>query len=376
METKDNLVELGLRRPSAAQTAAAMTPPATSDAALAVFVDRLLGLLLELPPDAETRDTDTFRQKVEVFRAATADTSRRMELPRVIEACLMTCEAYFRTSLKYHKAREAEFTEIVSILREAAKIAVGDASEFNAQMVASSERFNRLGQLDDVRELKHRLAAEVHVLRKTVDEKQQRDQRAYIQLNQRVESLQARLVEVEEEAALDPLTRVANRRGFQRSLARMLSQAKGQHVPLSLAMIDVDNFKIINDTHGHPIGDRVLLCTAQWLTKGLRQTDFVARYGGEEFAILLGAATAAQVEDRMREVVAGIASSSYEYELLGKKEKVRFTVSCGLTDLQDGDTEETLIQRADEALYDAKRKGKNRVIVKKRSALKSLLSWT
>jgi len=140
-------------------------------------------------------------------------------------------------------------------------------------------------------------------------------------------------------------------------------------------MIDVDDFKQINDTHGHPIGDRVLLCTAQWLTRGLRQTDFVARYGGEEFAVLLGAATVGQVEDRMREVVAGIAGSSYEYELLGKKERVRFTVSCGLTDLQDGDTEETLIRRADEALYDAKRKGKNRVTVKKRSALKSLLSW-
>jgi diguanylate cyclase (GGDEF)-like protein len=350
-----------------------MSPAA--DSPLTAFVDRLLGLLVEIPPDAESQDTDKFREKVESYRAAATDASRRMELPRVIEACILTCETYFKTSRRYHRSREEEFTEIISILREAAKVAVGDGTEFHAQMVASSERFNRLGQLDDVRELKHRLAAEVHVLRKTVDEKQQRDQRTYIQLNQRVESLQARLSEVEEEAALDPLTRVANRRGFQRALARMMSQAKAQQIPLSIAMLDVDNFKVINDTHGHPIGDRVLLCTAQWLTKGLRQTDFVARYGGEEFAVLLGAATAAQVEDRMRDVVAGIASSSYEYELLGKKERVRFTVSCGLTDLQDGDTEESLIQRVDEALYDAKRKGKNRVIVKKRSALKSLLNW-
>lgn len=374
MDTRDNLVELGLRRPSPLNVAA-MAPPGTVDGPLGVFVDRLLALLLDLPPDADPADTEKFRQQLAGYRAAAADLSRRMELPRVIEACTITCETYFRTSGRYRRAREAEFTEIISLLRDAAKIAAGDASEFHAQMVASSERFNRLGQLDDVRELKHRLAAEVHVLRKTVDDKQQRDQRTYIQLNQRVESLQARLSEVEEEAALDPLTRVANRRGFQRALARMLSQAKAQQVPLSLAMIDVDDFKVVNDTHGHPIGDRVLLCTAQSLTKGLRQTDFVARFGGEEFAVLLGAATAAQVEDRMRDVVAGIAASNYEYELLGKKERVRFTVSCGLTDVQDGDTEETLIQRADEALYDAKRKGKNRVIVKKRSALKSLLSW-
>ncbi len=371
METREELVELGLRPHGAG--AAVLTPPA--DIPLGTFVDRLLGVLIDIPPDAEARDTDKFRHQIEIYRATAADVSRRMELPRVIEACIMTCESYFRTSNKYRKARDTEFTEIIAILREAAKVAAGDGSEFHAQMLASSERFNRLGQLDDVRELKHRLAAEVHALRKTVDEKQQRDERAYIQLNQRVESLQARLVEVEEEAALDPLTRVANRRGFQRTMARMFSQARAQQIPLALAMIDIDNFKQINDTHGHPIGDRVLLCTAQWLTKGLRQTDFVARYGGEEFAVLLGAATAAQVEERMREVVAGIAGSSYEYELLGKKERVCFTISCGLTDLQDGDTEETLTQRADEALYDAKRKGKNRVLVKKRSTLKSLLSW-
>lgn len=369
---KDNLVELGLRRPDASTAVLSGDVPSS---ALATFVDKLLALLVTLTPEAETQDTTRFRDQMEAYRAVVASHDRYMEVPRTIESCIATCETYFRTSLKYHRSRESEFTEIISILREAARVAVGDSSDFHSQIVASTDRFSHLGQLDDVRELKHRLAAEVHVLRRTTEEKQQRDQRAYIQLNQRVESLQARLAQVEEEASLDALTRVANRRGFQRTLARMFEQARSQQIPLSLAMIDVDNFKAINDTHGHPIGDRVLLCTAQWLTKGLRQTDYVARYGGEEFAVLLATATASQVENRMREVVAGIAGSSYEYELLGEKERVRFTVSCGLTDLQDGDTMEKLIERADEALYDAKRKGKNRVVVRKRSALKSLLSW-
>jgi diguanylate cyclase (GGDEF)-like protein len=371
METRDTLVGPGLRPPG--PHAGMLTP--SSDGPLATFVDRLLGVLVTIPPDAGTSDTERFRQQIDAYRSAVADVSRRRELSRIIEACVMTCESYFRTANKYHQARDAEFTEIISILREAARVAAGEESEFHAQMLAASDRFNRLGQLDDVRELKHRLAAEVHVLRKTVEDKHQREQRAYIQLNQRVESLQARLVEVEEEAALDPLTRVANRRGFQRTMARMFAQARARNIPLAIAMFDIDDFKQINDTHGHPIGDRVLLCTAQWLTKGLRQTDFVARYGGEEFVVLLGGATASQVESRLRDVVAGIAGSCYEYELLGRKERVCFTVSCGLTDLQDGDTEESLTARADEALYDAKRKGKNRVIVKKRSALRSLLSW-
>ncbi len=119
----------------------------------------------------------------------------------------------------------------------------------------------------------------------------------------------------------------------------------------------------------------MLVCTAQWLTKGTRQTDFVARYGGEEFAVLLGNATAGQVEERLKTLLENVGGSSYEYELLGKKEKIRFTLSCGLADLQAEETAEEFIQRTDEALYEAKRKGKNRVVARKKSALKSLLSW-
>jgi diguanylate cyclase (GGDEF)-like protein len=91
--------------------------------------------------------------------------------------------------------------------------------------------------------------------------------------------------------------------------------------------------------------------------------------------VLLANSTAGQVEDRLRQVLADIAASSYEYELMGKKERVRFTLSCGLTDLQPHEGEEEFIQRADEALYEAKRKGKNRVVARKRGTLKSLLSW-
>ena len=86
-------------------------------------------------------------------------------------------------------------------------------------------------------------------------------------------------------------------------------------------------------------------------------------------------ASVGQVEDRLAQLLVNVAASSYEYELLGKKERVHFTLSCGLVDLLPSEGEEALLQRADEALYEAKRKGKNRVVARKRSALKSLLSW-
>lgn len=388
MSYRENLVELGLLRPEdaagqAGAGPATATPPRAvaeprrgeSPTSLSSYVDRLMAMLSSLAPDADDADTAEFRRQIQDYRHAVANPSREADLPRVIESCVATCQTYFRVSQKYHRDREDEFKEIIAILRDAATITIGHASEFHLRMLQSSERFGRLAQLDDMREIKSQLLAEVAALRETVDEKQRRDERAYAQLNDRVEALQNRLTQVEAEAALDPLTRVANRHGFQRTLTRMLEQARAKHMPLSLAMIDVDDFKAINDTHGHPIGDRVLLCTAQWLTKGLRQTDYIARYGGEEFAVLLGSSSIPQIEDRLRQLVAAIANSSYEYELLGEKEQVSFTVSCGLTELQVGDTEESLVQRADDALYEAKRKGKNRLVVRRRSSLKTLLSW-
>ncbi|MEO8483345.1 MAG: GGDEF domain-containing protein, partial [Acidobacteriota bacterium] len=353
-------------------TGETMTP---ADVALASFVDRLIGVLSLLPPDAESADTDAFRQKLEEYRHVVMDPTRRMEVPRVTEACVVACQQYFKLSKQYHHDREEELKELIGILRDAAKMSVGDSTEFNAQVLASSQRFGTMVELDDIRDLKRQLVAEVSTLRHNVEEKQRRDERAYLSLNSRVEALQSRLSEVEEEASTDPLTRIGNRGRFQRTLARMMETAREQGSPLALAMLDVDNFKTINDTHGHPIGDRVLLCTAQWLSKGLRQTDFVARYGGEEFAVLLGNATAGHVEERMKQVLADIAASSYEYELLGKKERVRFTLSCGLTDLLPNESEEEFIQRADDALYEAKRKGKNRVVCRKKTTLKSLLNW-
>jgi diguanylate cyclase len=348
---------------------------AAVDTPLATFVERLIGVLGAIPPEADAGDTEAFLRKLEEYRHVVIDPTRRMEVPRVTEACVLACQHYFKLSRKYHADREQDLKEMIGILREAAKLSIGDSTDFNAQVIASSERFGGLAQQDDIRELKRHLVAEVSSLRQTVEEKQKRDERAYTQLSSRVEALQSRLSEVEEEASTDPLTRIGNRGRFQRTLSRMMETARSSGSPLALAMLDVDDFKTINDTHGHPIGDRVLLCAAQWLSKGLRQTDFVARYGGEEFAVLLGKATAGQVEERLRQLLADIASSSYEYELLGKMERVRFTLSCGLTDLLPSESEEEFIQRADEALYEAKRKGKNRVVTRKRSSLKSLLNW-
>jgi diguanylate cyclase len=338
----------------------------------AVFVDRLLSLIHAVAPEAEERETRTFLGELERYRQVSSDPSRLTDVPRVTEACIAACQRYFKLSRKYRDDRNTEYTEIIKILRDAAKVSVGNSNAFNAQVLASSERFGRLTHIDDVRVLREQLVREVSDLRHAAQEKQQRDEQAYAQLTSRVEALQAQLEMAEAEASRDGLTGVANRAQFNRVFAQYVAQAREKDMPLALAMLDVDNFKQINDTHGHPVGDRVLVCAAKWLLDSLRKTDFVARYGGEEFAVLLPYATAAQTEDRLVRLLQQVADSCYEYDLLGKKERVRFTLSCGLADLQADESAEDLLQRTDQALYEAKKTGKNKVVCRKRKSLKSL----
>lgn len=341
----------------------------------AIFLDRLMEVLEQLAPDSDVGELDTFRSRIREYRLVINDPRRRAELPEVTDACIGLCRSYLEGSRLYHAEREKELTELISILRDAAKLSVGDSADFHAQLLASSDRFTKIAELENIRELRKRISEEVGSLRSAVAEKQLKDELAYAQLTVRVETLQKKLAEMEAEATLDPLTKVGNRRRFQTALTRLVTNAHESGGQLSLAMLDVDHFKHINDTHGHPIGDRVLLAVAQWIAKGVRGSDVVARYGGEEFAVLLPNAASGEVEPRFKQLLQDIAASAYQYDVLGRKEQVRFTVSCGLVDLEQGENEDAFLKRADEALYEAKRKGRNRVVTRKKSLLGRVLTW-
>ena len=159
-------------------------------------------------------------------------------------------------------------------------------------------------------------------------------------------------------AERDSLTGSFNRRTLDQLAAREFKVA-GNHKPLSVLFMDLDWFKRINDTHGHPCGDECLRKVAATLRAELRPQDVFGRYGGEEFLVLLpgqDAASARLVGERLRQAVedAGVDWQG---------EPLRFTVSIGLAVLRDGDDPEKLLARADKALYRAKREGRNRVCV-------------
>ncbi len=160
-------------------------------------------------------------------------------------------------------------------------------------------------------------------------------------------------------ANTDPLTRLANRRLLLSELERRCREAELQARPLSLAMIDLDDFKAINDHHGHLCGDHVLTHVGQLLQRGLRSHDLVGRYGGEEFMVILDTTEleqARRVMERIRERLAAQPLRCNGHEI-----PVRMSVGVALR--QPGECCTQLLARADQALYRAKHSGKNRVEV-------------
>jgi diguanylate cyclase (GGDEF)-like protein len=156
----------------------------------------------------------------------------------------------------------------------------------------------------------------------------------------------------------DPLTGLANRRRMSESLREEWLRARRTRAPLSLAMVDIDHFKQFNDLHGHRAGDRCLQHVATQLDSHVRDTDLVARYGGEEFAIIMpdtGSAAGREVAERIRVSIVDLAEELTADEVV--------TASVGVATLYDPETQSTdqLIERADAALYQAKRTGRNRV---------------
>ena len=158
---------------------------------------------------------------------------------------------------------------------------------------------------------------------------------------------------------IDGLTQLSNRVYFEEKLTEMIRLLERYHDPFSLLMIDVDNFKPINDTFGHQAGDRILKGIALKLKASVRESDFIARFGGDEFAVILSKTQSAAASEVGWKICLFLRESRF---LLDEKE-VAVTVSIGVTEITLGDTPDTLIKRADEALYRAKQEGRNRAVL-------------
>lgn len=160
---------------------------------------------------------------------------------------------------------------------------------------------------------------------------------------------------IEQAALTDPLTNIPNKRALHEALARSSQLADRHKKPYSLILCDLDHFKLVNDNHGHVVGDHLLQMAANAIERSLRVSDSVYRFGGEEFAVLLphtATQDASNVADRVRETIAAIKIDCGESVL-------SVTVSCGVAKHIAGETAEQWLARADEAMYRAKQQGRN-----------------
>ena len=203
------------------------------------------------------------------------------------------------------------------------------------------------------------LVDDSRAVRDLVHQAQQRLQAEHARasaLEDQVRSLEGELRRLSDEVGTDALTQVANRRGLAQAFAAESARALRDGARLALGLIDIDNFKKLNDTLGHAAGDKALQSLAAAVRERLRPVDHLARVGGEEFVVMLPGTSLDEAQQALTRLQRALSAALFMHD----EQEVFITFSAGVTLWRDGEALEAGLERADEALYEAKRTGKNR----------------
>jgi diguanylate cyclase len=328
-------------------------------------IPALLHFLKSFALDIEELETDKYKHILDELRTMFQEFENPKKLELHFEKRKDDILMFIERQHSYVQDRDKELRDIIDLLTKAMANSSVDNREFYRRVHDQSEKIIEISLLDDIKKLKQALKQEVEQMRAIVDLKQNQDQRQIQLLAGQVDVLQKELEKTKTKSMTDGLTGIYNRQAFDEHLAEKIERRHDMNGDFSLLLMDLDNFKAINDKYGHLIGDRVLMAFAQKCRLSTRADDFFARYGGEEFAIILNGAGLRDALNKASQICKTIASARYATCETQTNDYISMTVSIGVGPYKNGDTVETLIARADKALYEAKNKGKNMAIGRK-----------
>ena len=224
---------------------------------------------------------------------------------------------------------------------------------------STNNRFKELTQIHEktVQSCEHKLI-DMPAIKEKFDEIQNHMAQEVARANEIITQLSEQVEELENTSNLDGLTKIFNRRALDTYLKTVCDKKELKH-ELNVLLLDIDNFKQINDQYGHVAGDKILIFIANMLRKTLRDGDKVFRYGGEEFIIVINRVDMITCKDIAGRILKLIRSNRLFY----KNQSIHVTVSIGATKYYPGDTPDAIIDRADKALYKSKNNGKDQIQV-------------
>lgn len=280
-----------------------------------------------------------------------------LEQAEVRLAQIITSQSSARRSLQEAKVA---LKEMLSTLIERIGSMSSSTGTFYEQVGGYQKELEQATDFETLSRVIKGLLADTAVVRTDIE--RSRDELS--EARRKVDTYEARVAELERELTQvsslvqkDPLTFALNRRGLEEAFRIETARAARYKAPLSMVIIDLDDFKKLNDTLGHIAGDRALVHLATTLQSTLRPTDLIARLGGEEFALLLPATDLSEGFDAGERLRKQLAARPFQWESAPRT----MTFSAGVAQWREGEAIDDFIQRADAAMYQAKRSGKNRV---------------
>jgi diguanylate cyclase len=328
----------------------------------------LLTLLQQYRWEIEELKSARFLRDLEEWKNGLTDLRSPQSIDQTRRKIYERANEHLKKEKTYLEEREQELKKMIGLLSEAVSTVTEGSGSYHQELWQTTTQLTQISQLEDIRKMRSMLASEIQHLKETVRQKQSQEKEQYDLLSRHVEALQSKLQTAVNRSLLDSLTGLYNRQGWDQELYNACQSASVTHVPFAVALVDVDNFKHINDEYGHQVGDLVLTELAKAFKDSFRPEDVIARYGGDEIAFILRTPSLDKAEKRMGRLVKEIAKPTYCCTVDGRNHYLKLSISCGVGFCRKEDTPETVVRRVDEALYIAKKNGKNQVATETNSA--------